>query len=59
MDIQLIIALAAGFCACLYLVRRIVTNLDATSQNFPCKKCSEKKSSRQTNRKLLPAITAM
>ena len=50
MDIQLIIVLAVGFCACLYLGRIILTNLDTTSQNSPCKKCSEKKGSRQANR---------
>jgi hypothetical protein len=45
MDIQLIIALASGLFACLYLGRRVLKNINTTSQNVPCEKCSEKKNS--------------
>ena len=50
MDIQLIIVLAVGLCACMYLGRRILKYLYTTSQNSPCEQCGEKKGSLQSDR---------
>ena len=42
MDIQLIIVLAVGICACMFMLREIVSKFKKSSQNTPCGVCRGK-----------------
>ena len=50
MDIQLIIALAVGLCACLYVLRIVAANFKKSDVDAKCEGCSAKQSSRQSDK---------
>ena len=50
MNIQFIIALAVGLCACLYIIIRIIANLKKSDADAKCGGCSIKKDSLQSDR---------
>ena len=50
MDIQLIIALAVGFCAYLYVLRIVAANFKKSDVDAKCGGCSTKQSSRQSDK---------
>ena len=50
MDIQLIIALAVGLCACLYMLRTVSANFKKSDVNPKCGECSAKKDSLQSDK---------
>ena len=40
MDIQLILSLLLGFCACLYMIRKIIEKFHISDQKPQCEECS-------------------
>ena len=50
MDIQLIIALAVGLCACLYMLRMVAANFKKSDVDAKCGGCSVKEDSHQSDR---------
>ena len=50
MNIQLIIALAVGLCACLYVLRIVAANFKKSDVDAKCGGCSAKQSSRQSDK---------
>ena len=50
MDIQLIIALAVGLCACLYMLRTVTANFKKSDVDTKCGDCGAKKDSLKTDR---------
>ena len=50
MNIQLSIALAVGLCACLYIIKRIITNFSKSNADAKCDGCNTKKDNIQFDR---------
>ena len=50
MNIQLIIALAVGLCACLYMIKRIFANINKSNADAKCGGCNVKKDNQQFDR---------
>ena len=50
MDIQLIIDLAVGLCACLYMLKTVAANFKKSDVDPKCGECSVKKDSLQSDK---------
>ena len=50
MDIEIIIALAVGLCACLYMLRTVAANFKKSDVDPKCGGCSVKKDSLQSDK---------